>query len=89
MGARRRVDVMTWDDLNNILGSHRLEPPRMRMSRDGATLLVGGYTAPVATRQHTVWHRLHPAELHARLIEGASLALDSVDELHPPIARLC
>ncbi|MFE5214047.1 MULTISPECIES: cupin domain-containing protein [unclassified Streptomyces] len=81
--------LMTWDDLNNILGSHRLEPPRMRLSRDGETLLVGGYTTPVATRRHTVWHRLHPAELHARLLEGASLALDSADELHPPLARLC
>ncbi|MGW1617387.1 hypothetical protein ACWCQZ_50540 [Streptomyces sp. NPDC002285] len=33
----------------------RLEPPRMRLSRDGETL-----------GRHTVWHRLHPAELHAR-----------------------
>ncbi|MFI1294386.1 hypothetical protein ACH4VM_39505 [Streptomyces sp. NPDC020792] len=76
-----RVDVaglMTWDDLNHILGSHRLEPPRMLLSRDGETLMVGGYTTPVATRRHTVWHRLHPAELHARLKEGASLALGSV-----------
>ncbi|MFE9354893.1 JmjC domain-containing protein [Streptomyces olivaceoviridis] len=61
----------------------------MRLSREGKTLLVGGYTTPVATRRHTVWHRLHPAEPHTRLKEGASLALDSVDELHPPIARLC
>ncbi|PAM98051.1 hypothetical protein CJI59_30905 [Streptomyces sp. Alain-F2R5] len=87
-GALDVAGLMTWDDLNQILGSHRLEPPRMRLSRDGETLLIGGYTAPVATRRHTVWHRLHPAELHARLTEGASLALDSVDELHPPIARL-
>ncbi|MEU3201418.1 cupin domain-containing protein [Streptomyces sp. NPDC006996] len=88
-GALDVAGLMTWDDLNQILAGHRLEPPRMRLSRDGETLLVGGYTTPVATRRHTVWHRLHPAELHARLQEGASLALDSVDELHPPIARLC
>ncbi|MGW4735150.1 JmjC domain-containing protein [Streptomyces shenzhenensis] len=87
-GALDVAGLMTWDDLNQILAGHRLQPPRMRLSRDGETLLVGGYTAPVATRRHTVWHRLHPAELHARLQEGASLALDSVDELHPPIARL-
>ncbi|MER6406274.1 cupin domain-containing protein [Streptomyces viridosporus] len=87
-GALDVAGLMTWDDLNHILGSHRLQPPRMRLSRDGETLLVGGYTAPVATRRHTVWHRLHPAELHARLAEGASLALDSADELHPPLARL-
>jgi hypothetical protein len=29
----------------------------MRLPRDGETLLVGGYTPPVATRRHTVWHR--------------------------------
>ncbi|MFC9686456.1 JmjC domain-containing protein [Streptomyces sp. NPDC056948] len=87
-GAIDIAGLMTWDDLNHILAAHRLEPPRMRLSRDGETLLVGGYTAPEATRRHTVWHRLHPAELHARLKEGASLASDSVDELHPPIARL-
>jgi hypothetical protein len=39
---------MTWDDLNHILAAHRLQPPRMRLSRHGETLLVGGYTAPVA-----------------------------------------
>ncbi|MEU4490188.1 cupin domain-containing protein [Streptomyces purpurascens] len=88
-GALDVAGLMTFDDLNHILAAHRLQPPRMRLSRDGETLLVGGYTAPEATRRHTVWHRLHPAELRARLGEGASLALDSVDELHPPIARLC
>ncbi|WP_392957705.1 JmjC domain-containing protein [Streptomyces sp. LN245] len=88
-GALDVVGLMTWDDLNQILASHRLQPPRMRLSRAGETLLVGGYTTPVATRRHTVWHRLHPAELHARLKEGASLALDSIDELHPPLGRLC
>ncbi|WP_234329356.1 MULTISPECIES: cupin domain-containing protein [unclassified Streptomyces] len=88
-GALDVAGLMTWHDLNQILAAHRMEPPRMRLSRNGETLLVGGYTTPVATRRHTVWHRLHPAELHARLTEGASLALDSVDELHPPIARLC
>ncbi|MFF5256859.1 JmjC domain-containing protein [Streptomyces leeuwenhoekii] len=87
-GALDVTGLMTWDDLNQILAVHRLEQPRIRLSRDGETLLVGGYTAPVTTRRHTVWHRLHPAELHARLLEGASLALDSVDELHPPLARL-
>ncbi|MFD9097858.1 JmjC domain-containing protein [Streptomyces collinus] len=87
-GALDVAGMMTWEDLNQILAGHRLQPPRMRLSRNGETLQLGRYTAPVATRRHTVWHRLHPAELQARLLEGASLALDSVDELHPPLARL-
>ncbi|WP_240121997.1 cupin domain-containing protein [Streptomyces sp. MUM 2J] len=76
-GALDVAGLMTFDDLNQILAGHRLEPPRMRLSRDGETLLVGGYTTPVATRRHTVWHRLHPAELHARLQEGASERIKS------------
>ncbi len=63
-GALDVAGMMTWDDLNHILAGHRLEPPRMRLSRGGETLLIRGYTTPVATRRHTVWHRLHPVELH-------------------------
>ncbi|MEU5770073.1 hypothetical protein ABZ782_29590 [Streptomyces asoensis] len=69
-GALDVAGLMTFDDLNQILAGHRIEPPRTRLSRDGETLLVGGYTAPVAIRRHTAWHRLHPAELHARLAGG-------------------
>ncbi|WP_328419332.1 hypothetical protein [Streptomyces sp. NBC_00443] len=45
-GALDVAGLMTWDDFNHILGSHRLESPRMRLSRDGETLLVRG-NAPV------------------------------------------
>ncbi|MGW3119351.1 cupin domain-containing protein [Streptomyces sp. NPDC001107] len=79
--------LITWDDVNTILATHRLEPPRFRLSADGEMLSAHRYTAPVTTRRHTVWQRLHPAELHARLAEGASLVIDAVDELHPPVAR--
>ncbi|MDT0613506.1 cupin domain-containing protein [Streptomyces lancefieldiae] len=79
--------LITWDDLNTILATHRLEPPRFRLSADGEMLPAHRYTAPVTTRRHTVWQRLHPAELHARLAEGASLVIDALDELHPPVGR--
>ncbi|MFE4830860.1 cupin domain-containing protein [Streptomyces sp. NPDC056672] len=80
-------DLITWDDINTILATHRLEPPRLRLSANGETLPAHRYTAPVTTRRHTIRQRLHPAELHARLAEGASLVIDAVDELHPPVAR--
>lgn len=80
-------ELIMWDDLNTILATHRLEPPRLRLSTDGEMLPAYRYTAPITTRRHTVWQRLHPTELHARLTEGASLVIDAVDELHPPIGR--
>ncbi|WP_435224332.1 cupin domain-containing protein [Streptomyces sp. Tue6028] len=81
------AELIAWDDVNTILATHRLEPPRLRLSMDGEMLPAHRYTAPVTTRRHTVWQRLHPTELHARLTEGASLVIDAVDELHPPVGR--
>ncbi|WP_019063020.1 cupin domain-containing protein [Streptomyces prunicolor] len=80
-------ELMTWDDLNTILATHRMDPPRLRLSIDGEMVPQYRYSAPVSTRRHTVWQRTHPAELHERLAEGASLVIDAVDELHPPVGR--
>ncbi|WP_431980823.1 cupin domain-containing protein [Streptomyces qinglanensis] len=80
-------ELITWDDLNTILATHRMEPPRLRLSMDGEMLPQYRYSAPVTTRRHTVWQRLHPAELHERLTEGASLVIDAADELHPAVGR--
>ncbi|MFB6877865.1 hypothetical protein [Streptomyces sp. NPDC056323] len=64
--------LMTWDDLDRILTQHRLDPPRLRLSREGQTLLLPDYATPVSTCRHTVWHRLQPAGLHPLLADGAS-----------------
>ncbi len=42
----------------------------------------------MVTRRSTVWQRIHPAELHERLADGASLVVDAIDELHAPISAL-
>ncbi|MDH6145394.1 hypothetical protein P3T35_007449 [Kitasatospora sp. GP30] len=84
----RAADVaglLSWDDLNTILATHRLEPPRLRLSLDGETVPHTRYTVPMTNRRAVTWHRLHPADLHAQLTKGASLVLDSIDTIHPPI----
>jgi hypothetical protein len=77
--------LLSWDDLNSILATRRLEPPRLRLSKGGEALPVHRYATPVTTRRAVTWQRTQPAELHARLAEGASLVVDSIDEMHPPI----
>ncbi|MQS13042.1 cupin [Streptomyces kaniharaensis] len=77
--------LLSWDDLNTILATQRLEPPRLRLSLDGEMLPLHRYALPVTTRRSVTWHRFQPAELHARLAEGASLVLDSIEKIHPPI----
>ncbi|MFC9231384.1 cupin domain-containing protein [Streptomyces decoyicus] len=80
--------LLTWDDLNWILGRNRMEAPRLRLSKDGETVPQDAYTHPFVTRRSTVWHRLHPSALHEQLGQGATLVIDAVDELHPGVQRL-
>ncbi|WP_327683858.1 JmjC domain-containing protein [Kitasatospora sp. NBC_00458] len=77
--------LLSWDDLNSIVATYRMEAPRLRLSQDGETVPSGRYSAPVTNRRGVTWNRVHPAELHARLAEGASLVVDAVDEIHPPV----
>ncbi|MFJ1931600.1 cupin domain-containing protein [Kitasatospora sp. NPDC086801] len=77
--------LLSWDDLNSILATHRLDPPRLRLSKDGQAVPVGWYSTPSTNRRGVAWNRLHPAQLHAQLAEGASLVVDAIDEIHPPI----
>ncbi|KQV20852.1 MULTISPECIES: cupin domain-containing protein [unclassified Kitasatospora] len=77
--------LLSWGDLNTILATHRMEPPRLRLSQDGETVPLHRYSAPITNRRGVTWNRVHPAELHARLAEGASLVVDAIDEIHPPI----
>ncbi|KUL38573.1 cupin [Streptomyces sp. NRRL F-4489] len=80
-------ELFTWDDLNEIIARHRLEPPRLRLFNDGAQVAQHAYTHPVVSKRHTVWHRIEPGSLHRHLDEGASLVLDAVDALHRGVER--
>ncbi|MFJ9854828.1 cupin domain-containing protein [Streptomyces sp. NPDC101150] len=77
--------LLTWDDLNHILATQPIEPPQLRLNREGQSLSPLAWSEPLFTRRNVVMHRLHPAQLHARLAEGRSLILDSVDQLHRPL----
>ncbi|MFE9221695.1 cupin domain-containing protein [Streptomyces lavendulae] len=79
------ANLISWTTLNQVIATHRLEPPRLRLSQGGEMVPLRRYAVPVTTRRATVWHRIQPAELHARIREGASLVVDSIDEIHGPI----
>ncbi|MFC9245189.1 JmjC domain-containing protein [Streptomyces sp. NPDC057136] len=84
-GAADTAGLFSWDDLNRIIATQRLEPPRLRLSMDGETVPVHQYAVPTTTRRAVTWSRIQPAELHTQLKDGASLVLDSVEKIHPPI----
>ncbi|WP_043687230.1 hypothetical protein [Streptomyces xylophagus] len=83
-GTLDLVGLMTWDDLNQILATHRLEPPRMRLSHDGETLLAGGPLVDVGARRDDHDVRLlpwkEPAMTGARIMtaEQARTLFDGV-----------
>jgi len=80
--------LLSWNDVNRIVAQGRLEPPRLRLHRDGEFVHWQTYATPVTTRRSTVWQRVQPSRLHERLREGCSLVLDAVDELHGPVEEL-
>ncbi|MBT2452174.1 cupin-like domain-containing protein [Streptomyces sp. ISL-43] len=84
-GAADTAGLFSWDDLNRIIATQRLEPPRLRLSVDGEMVPVHRYAVPTTTRRAVTWSRILPAELHAQLKDGASLVLDSIEKIHPPI----
>lgn len=82
-GADQVADLLTWPALNTILSTHQLGAPQLRLFRDGVQVPVAGYTRSDASTGREV---LVPDALYRELRDGASLVLDSIDQLHPPIA---
>ncbi|GHI90417.1 cupin domain-containing protein [Streptomyces xanthophaeus] len=84
-GAADVGGLFTWDDLNQIIATQRLEPPRLRLSADGETVPLHRYAVPTTNRRAVTWSRIQPAELHTQLKDGASLVLDAVEKIHPAV----
>jgi ribosomal protein L16 Arg81 hydroxylase len=79
-GPRGRFSsLFPWPVLNEMLDTHRFVSPRLRLSHGGRTVstdlfMKNGY--------------LRAAELTALLRDGATLSVDSVDEIHAPVKAL-
>lgn len=77
--------LLSWSDLNEILATRPLLAPRLRLFRQGSQVPVESYAQVegVGTKRREV---VQPERLGAALREGATLILDNIDALHPPIA---
>ncbi len=84
VGADAVADLLSWADLSEILSTRPLEPPRIRLHRKGSAVPVADYTTP-ATIAGTEVALVRPEALYRELRGGASLILDAVDRIHPPI----
>ena len=86
--ADRFQRLLSWDDLDRILEDHRLGSPRLRLARDGGPVPEDRYARSHTSRRGVTYAVLEPVRLREQLRAGATLVLDGVDQLHPPVREL-
>jgi len=84
LGADAVRTLLTFDDLNGVLAACSPEPPRLRLHRDGSPVPADRYTE-TATASRTERRVVRPEALYRELRAGASLVLDGIDRMHPPV----
>jgi hypothetical protein len=86
--ADRFTGLLPWPALNDILRRHRLETPRLRLAQGGDRVDPATYTTDVALRRGGSYQRIQYGDLAAAIRDGATLVIDSIDELYGPIDEL-
>lgn len=90
-GTRGKFDrLFSWKILNRALATQRLQPPRLRVAMKSRSQ-TDAYAAfqRFATRNGEQLARIDTEQLNELLLQGATLVLSAVDEMHPPLQRLC
>jgi ribosomal protein L16 Arg81 hydroxylase len=84
------ADLLPWPALNRILQQHRLDSPRVRLTREGQSVPATTYTSYQTNRRrpNQPIPRLRSADVTRELRSGATLVLDAVDELHEPVTTI-
>ncbi len=78
----RYTDLLTWHSLNEILCTHRMLPPRLRLFKNGSQINSNIFL----TRQPPCV--LKPKQFLSELEKGATLIIDGVDEISQPVQSL-
>jgi len=81
--------LLPWQTLNEALEQHRLDFPRIRLTRDGERLQPRSYISHSNSgRKSVAVPRLRYDKLTQELNSGATLVLDAVDELFESLRAL-
>jgi len=81
--------LLPWQTLNEALEQHRLDFPRIRLTRDGERLQPRSYISHSNSgRKSVAVPRLRYDKLTQELNSGATLVLDAVDELFESLRSL-
>lgn len=80
--------TLTWSDLNRALEQHRFESPRLRLELNRRRINPEDYTILRPTRRGVPLPRLNVTKVQEFIRNGATLVLDSIDEVIPSIGIL-
>jgi ribosomal protein L16 Arg81 hydroxylase len=84
-GARGRfASLLSWSDVNAMLQKHRLEPPRLRLARNGSFAPKQSYLRYEGGKVPFVL----PEGLSRQLRDGYTLIIDAVDDMADGVMRL-
>ncbi|ASU84372.1 cupin [Nocardiopsis gilva YIM 90087] len=84
LGTDAVRSLLTFDDLDEILRTRELEPPRVRLHKRGKPVPTARYTE-AGEASGTARSVIRPEDFYRQLREGASLVMDGIDRLHPPV----
>jgi hypothetical protein len=84
-GMRGRFHgLLAWSDVNGMLQKHRLEPPRLRLARNGAFAPKASFLRYEGERvPHVI-----PEGLSQQLRDGYTLIIDAVEDMVDGVMRL-
>lgn len=80
--------LINWDMLSSILANRRLDEQLFRVVRRGELVPTEKYTEEVTWRTVRPYHRLVFAKLMDELRNGATIAVDYIDQQHLPLSDL-
>lgn len=83
----RFKELLPWPALNEILESHRLDHPRLRLAKDGETVPASKIINHEHGRRDISVPRIRAEELTNQLREGATLIVDAIDETYGPLKQ--
>ena len=84
VGEPTIADLLTWPELEEILATRPLSAPRLRLTQRAVDVPVESYTRSVMSSGEQR-RALVPEKVYDQLRGDATLILEAIDRLHPPI----
>ena len=87
--SEKMADLMNWPAINRILRENRLNAPRMRISKNGQIIPEGDYMLRRELRRGYGYWEIIEEKFYGFLRDGATLIIDSIDQLNQPLDDFC